>query len=310
MLTKMLGKTRIPCSVVGLGTWNIGNQWGKIDEDTAQATIRSAFDNGITLFDTAESYGIPNGLSEERLGRGLSGIRHQVTVVSKTGNWGKRTNAELSRTGADVIRLCIHASLHRLSTDWLDVVLCHEGDIEDPSVYIEGFEALLGEGRIRSYGISTNSLDVLKRFNMDGNCSVVQVDYSILNRKPEAELLPYCKENDIGVMVRGPLAKGLLSGRYDKMTRFTDTVRVVMHEDAEAQANYESTIERVDRLKDIASPGKGMVQLALQYVISNPAVSVVIPGAKSADQAATNAEAGCAVLSEKALAKISGIMGN
>ena len=304
MLERALGKTGVTTSAVGLGTWNIGNQWGDIDDVTAYSTVRSAYDHGMTLFDTAESYGIPNGLSEERLGAALTGIRHNVTVVSKTGNWGSRTNSGLPRTGADVIRVCVHASLHRLRTDWLDVILCHNGNLEDPTVYLEGFEALLGEGRIRSYGISTNSLDVLKRFNVHGTCSVVQVDYSILNRQPESDFLPYCLEQNIGVMVRGPLAKGLLSGRYDKSSKFTDTVRAAWHKDEKSQAEYEANIDRVDRLKDIASPGKGMVELALQYVISHAAVSVVIPGAKSAEQAAMNAEAGLSVLSDPALEKV------
>jgi len=183
-------------------------------------------------------------------------------------------------------------------------MLCHEGDLEDPTVYLEGFEAVLKEGRIRSYGISTNSLDVLKRFNANGTCSVVQVDYSLLNRKPEAEFLPYCEEHNIGVMVRGPLAKGLLSGRYDKTSKFTDTVRASWHSDEKSQTAYEANIERVDRLKDIASAGKGMVQIALQYVISHSAVSVVIPGAKGAEQAVMNAEAGDAVLSDKAISNL------
>ena len=135
-----------------------------------------------------------------------------------------------------MIRLCGHAQLHRLRTDWLDVVLCHEGNIEDPSVYLEGFEALVDEGRVRAYGISTNSLDVLKRFNVNGTCSVVQVDYSLLNRAPEAEFLPYCQANDIGVMVRGPLAMGLLSGRYSTDTVFTDSVRANWHANDESQA--------------------------------------------------------------------------
>ena len=184
------------------------------------------------------------------------------------------------------------------------MVLCHEANIDDPTVYIEGFEALLKEGRIRSYGISTNSLDVLKRFCTDGTCSVVQVDYSLLNRKPEAEFLPYCLENNIGVMIRGPLAKGLLSGRYDKSSKFTDTVRASWHSDEKSQAAYEANIDQVDRFKDIASPGQGMVQIALQYVISNPAVSVVIPGAKSAEQAATNAGAGEKTLSGEAITRL------
>jgi myo-inositol catabolism protein IolS len=304
MLHRTFGKTGIDVTAVGLGTWNIGNQWGDTDDATAFATIRSAFDSGVTLFDTAENYGIPGGTSEERLGMALAGIRHRVTVVSKTGNWGRRIGRMIPRDYPDTIRVCVHASLHRLKTDWIDVMLCHEGEIEDPSVYIEGFEILIKEGRIRAYGISTNNLDVLKRFNEMGTCSVVQVDYSLMNRKAEAEFLPYCLENNIGVMVRGPLAKGLLSGRYDKTTKFTDSIRTAWHEDAKAQAKFEADIERVEQLKAFAKPGEEMVQMALRYVISHPAVSVVIPGAKSPEQAKTNAGAGSEVLGDDLVTKL------
>ena len=304
MLHRTFGKTNLDITAVGLGTWNIGNQWGDIDDATSFGTIRSAFDSGVTLFDTAENYGIPGGTSEERLGIALSGIRHQVTVVSKTGNWGRRIGRVIPREFPDTIRVCVHASLHRLRTDWIDAMLCHEGEIEDPSVYIEGFEILQKEGRIRSYGISTNNLDVLKRFNEMGTCSVVQVDYSLMNRNAEADFLPYCQENNIGVMIRGPLAKGLLSGRYDKATKFTDSIRATWHADDKAQAKYEADIDRVEKLKAFASPGEEMVQMALRYVISHPAVSVVIPGAKSAEQAAMNASAGSEILSDDLVAKL------
>lgn len=308
MLHRTFGKTGIDISAVGLGTWNIGNQWGDTDDATAFATIRAAFDSGVTLFDTAENYGIPGGTSEERLGMALVGIRHRVTVVSKTGNWGRRIGRLIPRDYPDTIRVCVHASLHRLKTDWIDVMLCHEGEIEDPSVYIEGFEILQKEGRIRSYGISTNNLDVLKRFNDMGTCSVVQVDYSLLNRKAEEEFLPYCAANNIGVMVRGPLAKGLLSGRYDKSTKFTDSIRMSWHADDKAQAKLEADLDRVEKLKALAKPGAEMVQMALRYVISHPAVSVVIPGAKSPEQAVTNAGAGAEVLGEDVVAKLRNLM--
>ena len=304
MLHRTFGKTGIDISAVGIGTWNIGNQWGDTDDGNAFTTIRTAFDNGVTLFDTAENYGLPGGTSEERLGLALDGIRHRVTVVSKTGNWGRRIGRLIPRDYPDTIRVCVHASLHRLRTDWLDVILCHEGEIEDPSVYIEGFEILQEEGRVRSYGISTNNLAVLKRFNANGRCSVVQVDYSLMNRKPEAEFLPYCQDNNIGVMIRGPLAKGLLSGRYDKSTVFTDKIRDSWHASAEAQAKFEADIDRVEKLKAVAKPGPEMVQMALRYVISHPAVSVVIPGAKSPEQATTNAAAGSEVLDEATIEKL------
>ncbi len=301
MIQKEFGKLGWPISVVGLGCWNIGNQWGDIDDVTAWATIRAAYDNGVTLFDTAESYGIPNGLSEMRLGTGLAGIRQNVVIVSKIGNWGKRTGEGVPKTSVDNIRLCGHAILGRLRTDYVDVVLCHEGNVADPTIYLEGFEALQAEGSIRAYGISTNSLDVLKRFNVNGTCSVVQVDYSLLNRAPEAEFLPYCQEHGIGVMVRGPLAMGVLSGRYTKATQFTDTVRSRWHEDPARQAAFETKIEQVARLKGVVDPGPDMVTAALRYVISHPAVSVVIPGAKSAEQAATNAHAGTQLLTDDEL---------
>ncbi|HMN28647.1 MAG TPA: aldo/keto reductase [Caldilineaceae bacterium] len=292
MLYKSFGSTGWQVSAIGLGTWNIGNQWGEIDEATAWATIQAAFERGVNLFDTAESYGIPNGLSETRLGRALAGIRHRVYVVSKIGNWGKRTGSEIPKTGVDSIRISGHAILGRLRTDWLDVVLCHEGNVDDPTVYLEGFEALKAEGAIRAYGISTNSLDVLKRFNVNGTCSVVQVDYSLINRAPEAEFLPYCQEHKIGVMVRGPLAKGLLSGGYGADAVFTDSVRDNWNADGSARSQFLANVAKVDRLKAVVQPGAEMVTAALRYTLSHPAVSTVIPGAKSPAQARMNAAAG------------------
>ena len=308
MLYRGFGKTGWQVSVIGMGTWNIGNQWGELDDATAWATVRSAFDNGVTLFDTAESYGTLNGLSEERLGVALAGIRHRVYLVSKVGNWGKRTGQRVPKTTVDMIRLCAHASLHRLRTDWLDVVLCHEANITDPSIYLEAFEVLKQRGRIRAFGISTNSLQVLKRFNVDDTCSVVQLDYSLLNRDPETDILPYCQEHGIAVMVRGPLAMGLLSGNYPANTVFADPVRARWHKDEASQAAFEHRVAQVEKLKQVVKPGQEMVNTALRYVISNPVVSTAIPGAKSPAQAAANAQAGAATLSAAELDKLVAII--
>lgn len=297
MQYKPFGKTGWDVSVIGLGTWNIGNQWGEIDDVTAYATIQAAIDNGMNLIDTADAYGIPHGLSEQRLGRAIGGMRHQLYLVSKVGNWGRRGGHQLTYSHPDLVRLCIHASLGRLRTDYLDVSLCHESNLADPTIYLEGFEQLIEEGYIRAYGISTNSLDVLKRFNVNGTCSVVQVDYSLLNRQPEAEFLPYCQEHNIGVMVRGPLAKGVLSGRYDASSTFGDTVRQGWNEPGDARDKFLEQVQQVERLKEIVEPGQAMVTTALRYVISHAAVSTAIPGAKSPQQASTNAAAGEQLLS-------------
>lgn len=296
MLYRKLGNTNLQVSAIGMGTWNIGNQWGQIDEATALATVRSAFDNGVNIFDTAESYGIPAGLSEERLGKALQGIRDQVHVVTKIGRWGRRSGQTVPMTTVDMVRLCTHASLYRLKTDYIDVMLCHEGKIEDPSVYLEGFERLKAEGNIRAYGISTDRLDVLKRFNTNNTCSVVEVDYSLLSRNPEKEFLPYCQEHSIGVLVRGPLHKGLLSGKYSAQTVFTDTVRSEWYDSDRSRAKLDRKLAKVEQLKTELQPGTEMVTAALRYVISHPVQPVVIPGAKSPEQAQANAATGDACL--------------
>ena len=302
MLMKSFGRLGWPVSAVGLGAWNIGNQWGDIDDATAWATVRAAYGAGMNLFDVAESYGIPNGLSEVRVGQALSGIRHNVILVSKIGNWGQRTGGAIPKTGVDSIRISGHAILGRLRTDWVDVILCHKGDLGDPTVYLEGFEALKDEGCLRAYGISTNDLDVLKRFNRESTCSVVQVDYSLLNRGAEEAFLPYCREHGIAVMVRGPLAKGLLSGRYTKDSVFTDSVRASWSAGGAQQAQFEARVAQVGRLAEVLPPGEEMVQAAIRYTFSHGAVSVSIPGAKSAIQARTNAAAGSRTLTEDELA--------
>lgn len=304
MLYRDFGRTGWRVSAIGMGTWNIGNQWGELSDTTAWSTVRAAFEQGVNLFDTAESYGIPNGLSEERLGVALAGIRHRVYLVSKIGHWGKRTGQAVPKATVDMIRLCAHASLHRLRTDWIDVMLCHEGDIEDPSVYLEAFDMLRERTRIRAYGISTNTLSVLQRFNANGSCSVAELDYSLLNREPEKDLLPYCEEHGIAVLARGPLGMGLLSGKYYPDSVFTDSVRSVWNVGGATRERFERDIAKVERLRRVLGPGKPMVTAALRYVISHRVAPVGIPGAKSPEQAIMNASAGEKTLTSQEIAEL------
>lgn len=292
MLYRPFGTTGFNFSAIGMGTWNIGNQWGLVDESIALDTIRAAVDSGINLFDTAEAYGIPAGLSEERLGQALAGDRDRVHIVTKIGRWGRRSGQTVPMTTVDMVRLCTHASLFRLKTDYVDVMLCHDGKIEDPTVYLEGFELLKAQGYIRSFGISTDKLKVLKRFNINNSCRVVETDYSLLNRKAEAEFFPYCQEHNIAVLVRGPLNKGLLSGKYSPDTVFTDTVRSEWYIDETRSSKLADDMAKVERLKQTLNPGAEMIAAALQFAISHPIQPVAIPGAKSPAQAAMNAKAG------------------
>lgn len=307
MLYRPFGKLAWPVSTVGLGTWNIGNQWGVVDDATAWATVRAAFDCGVNLFDVAESYGDPNGLSEERLGVALTGLRHRVYIVSKIGHWGERTGQGVPKTTTDMIRLCAHASLHRLRTDWHDVLLCHESNLADPTIYLEAFELLKQEGRLRAYGISTDNLDVLKRFNVNGTCSVVEVNYSLVNRAPEAELFPYCEAHGIAVLIRGPLRQGLLAGKYTLDSVFTDSVRAGWNKGEARRESFEADMAKVEKLKQHIQPGVDMVTLALRFSFSHPVAPVTIPGAKSPEQAMMNAQAGDRTLTAEELAAINAI---
>jgi aryl-alcohol dehydrogenase-like predicted oxidoreductase len=296
MLYREFGKTGWQVSVIGMGTWNIGNQWGNIEEDVALATVRGAFEHGVNLFDTAEAYGIPQGLSEERLGKALQGIRDRVHIVTKIGSWGRRTGEGVPKN-VDNIRLCLQAALFRMQTDWADAVLCHEGDIADPTVYLEAFEQMKEKGYLRAYGISTNDFEVLKQFNINNTCSIVEFDYSLLNRKAESQMLPYCQDHGIAVLVRGPLGQGLLSGKYGKETIFTDTIRAKWHKNESKQEKLKQSIEAVTALQSYLKPSEDMATTALRYVISHAAHPVAIPGAKSPQQAAMNAQAGDRLLS-------------
>ncbi|MBT3275292.1 MAG: aldo/keto reductase [Spirochaetales bacterium] len=302
MLYREFGKTGWKVSAIGQGCWNIGNQWGEMSDAQAERILRAAYDNGINLFDTAESYGSPNGTSELRLGSFIKRIdREKIYVVSKIGNWGKRTGQGVPKTTADMIRACGHACCGRMRTDYVDVMLCHEGDIEDPSIYIEGFKELRDEGFVHEYGISTNSVAVLTRFNdiSGGECAVVELDYSLLNKEPENDILPYCIDNSIAVLVRGPLAMGLLSGRYDENTVFEDQVRSKWNRGGAARDVFEEKLSKLSTVQSKTSDD--LVTTGLRYVISHAAAPVAIPGATRPEQAISNAAAGAEVLDAEAL---------
>jgi len=309
MQYRTLGKTGWKVSVIGLGTWNIGGQWGEVDDRTALATIWKAYECGVNFFDTADAYGEPPGRSEELLGKALQGIRHEVFIATKVGNWARRHGHPLPYTSPLHIIACCHASLYRLRTDYIDLYQCHIGNPTDAEieVFLEAFDRLKEQGKIRAYGISTNSLDALQRFNKHGTCATCQLDYSILNRAPEKDLLPYCQEQNIGVIVRGPLAMGILSGKFTPDTVFTDEVRRSWNE-GERRQRFLRRLEVVERLRFLERNGRTMAQVALQFVISHPAVSCTIPGAKSPQQAEMNAMAGDGTLTPEELAAINEVV--
>lgn len=304
---RTLGATGWKVSAIGFGAWGIGGQWGEVDDKQAISALHRAYDVGINFFDTADAYGIPQGRSEELVGRALRGVRDEVFIATKVGNWARRFGAPLSYTRVEHVIGCCDASLFRLKTDYIDLYQCHIANLEDPSVFLEAFETLKKAGKIRAYGISTDSVEVLKRFNQLGTCATCQLDYSMLNRHAEAELLPYCQEHQIGTIIRGPLAKGLLSGKFTAESRFDDEVRSSWND--ERRDWFLERVQTVEKLRFLEKEGRTMAQAALQYVLAHQAVSVAIPGAKSPAQVEANAKAADGALTAEELERVRAMLG-
>lgn len=299
MRYRRLGKTGWNVSAVSMGCWGIGGQWGPVAEDEAIRTIHTALDLGVNLFDTADAYGL--GVSEELVGKALKG-RHDVYVATKVGNFARRLGHPLSYETPYHVYLCCDASLGRMKRDTIDLYQCHIGNLADPTVFLEAFERLVEQGKIRHYAISTDSVEVLERFNRDGKCAACQLNYSLLNRRAERELLPYCERNDIGTIVRGPLAQGVLTGKFTRETTFDDSVRAGWNEGA-AHERFLSQLERAEQLRFLEKPGRTMAQAALQFVLANPAVTCPIPGAKNIRQITDNSTAADGELAPEELAR-------
>jgi len=156
-------------------------------------------------------------------------------------------------------------------------------------IFIEGFQRLQRDGKVRAYGLSTSDFDYLEAFNHDGKCATLQIDYSILNRTPEAEILDYCQANGIGVIVRGALAMGLLTGKFDESTVFHDRdFRRNWQNDPGQNAVYKQDLAKVRQLAPLARQGRTLAQAALEFTLGHEAVTTVIPGAKNAQQVQAN----------------------
>ncbi len=292
MEKRKLGKSGIEVTTIGLGLWAVGgDEWGVTDDKESLDTIAAALDAGITFFDTSDVYG--DGHSESLLGKAMRGRRARFVVASKIG-WQGFDEAQQMTAYTSVSKLIagVESNLRRLQTDYLDVIQSHIS-FQDPTmeIFLEGFQRLQQEGKVRAYGVSTSDFDYLQAFAGDGNCATLQIDYSILNRTPEKDILPYCRQNDIGVIIRGPLAMGILSGKFSAGSNFTaGDFRQRWIDDPDEHQIFLADLAKVEQLKSLAQE-RTLAQLALQFTLAHPAVSTVIPGAKTTTQLQDNLRA-------------------
>lgn len=288
---RQLGNTGIEVSEIGFGAWAIGGDaWGPVEDVRSKAALERALELGVTLIDTADVYG--EGHSETLVGEVIKGKRDRVILATKGGLIGHHRDpqGEPVYHRPEKVIDAFEASLRRLGTDYLDVYFDHIwwDKEEETEAFLTAFSQLKQEGRVRAVGVSTDSFDYIKHFNQSGGLDVVQLDYSILNRNSEKDILPYCQEHGIAVVVRGPLRMGILTGKFTTETSFPEGD---IRKDWPQEEWFGKSLEKVERLSELEADSQALGQLALRFVLDHPAVSVAIPGAKSPEQVEANVAA-------------------
>ncbi len=257
--------------------------WGVVDDNESIAAIRQAIDCGVNLIDTAAIYG--QGHSEEIVGKAVAGLRDRVVIATKCGLLPPTKRGELPRrclSHDSIIRECEN-SLRRLRTDVIDLYQCHWSDPETPlRETMRAMTTLPDQGKIRTIGVSNFGCEQLATAREFGPVHCVQPHFSLLHRRPASDLIPYCQEHDIALIAYGPLAKGLLTGKFDESSTFED----VRATDPDfTAARYRSNLATVAKLKEIATRyDKTVAQLALGWVVTYPGVTSAIVGAKRPSQ--------------------------
>ena len=289
---RKLGPKNITVSALGMGCYDAAGWPSGFDQ--MSAAVDRALDLGVTCFDTAPNYG--GGESELMLGKILGPRRKDVVVVTKCGLGTARAAGKAGRDGRrESIFALVDQSLQRMQTDYIDVLLVHFPDTSTPFAETMGaLDSVVQQGKVRDVGVCNFTLDWLKECQAIRPIDVVQYHLNLFDRRMEQEIIPYCQEQGIGVMAWAPLGSGLLAGTYTEDHKFGDTdwrkgdvpeIIVGMYNEEVFARN----VRLVNDLKPIAaSRGKTMPQLALRWVLANPAVSVAIPGILSVQELEEN----------------------
>jgi methylglyoxal reductase len=294
---RRFGDTDLVCSALGFGTWELSTtQYGDIDVDEASQAVNEAIDRGITLFDTAEVYGPYH--SEEILGQALGRRRQDVVLVTKVGFRYDQENKVAGRDSSSA-SVIAHAEgcLRRLGTDYIDLLLIHWPDHDTPIPETMGaLEQLKAAGKIRHYGVSNYTSEMMEICEGHGHLAANQVGYNMFDRRMEALVLPYCLERKIGFMAYGTLAYGLLTGAFTPETKFVDwdwrskgkAFRLPLFE----REDFIKELWVVERLRALAArDDKSVAQLAIAWVLGHPAVTVALVGMRNSAELQENVAA-------------------
>ena len=294
MEQRRFGDSDLTCSALGFGTWELSTtEYGEIDAAEAQRAAQEAIDHGITLFDTAESYG--PYISEELLGKALGARRKEIVLVSKVGFKYEPRMTQCS--SFDHVVACAEGCLRRLGTDWLDLLLIHWPDHDTPyGEPIEALEKLKKDGKIRHYGVSNFSPAMMEVCESTGHLTANQVGYHLFDRRVERAVLPYTQAHGIGFMAYGTLGFGLLTGAFTESTTFVDwdwrSRGSAFGLPLFQREKFVKELRVVERLKPIAARcGKSVAQLAIAWVLGSPAVTVALVGIRRTEELKENVAA-------------------
>lgn len=307
MQTRTLGRTGRTVSVIGLGTWQLGADWGDVDEGEALAVLDAARESGVTFFDTADVYG--DGRSESLIGRWLR--EHPDSGVTVGTKMGRRMPQEHANYSLEHFRGWIDRSRANLGVETLDLVQLHcppTSVFGDDRVF-DALDTLVDEGVIASYGVSVEQVDEALTAIARPNVATVQIILNAFRLKPLDEVLPAANRAGVGIIARVPLASGLLSGRYTLDTTFAADDHRSFNRHGESfdvgetfsGVDYATGVRAAAEFVELAgdaAPEYTPAQVALAWVATQRGVSTVIPGARNPDQARANAAAGSLELPE------------
>ncbi|MBM3139607.1 MAG: aldo/keto reductase [Chloroflexi bacterium] len=297
MEQRRFGDTDLVTSAIGFGTWEMSTtSYGEIDVKEASNAVGRAIDAGITLFDTAEVYGPYH--SEELLARALGPRRKEIVLVTKVGfqysDEGKNTGRNSKH---DHVIARAEGCLRRLDTDVIDLLLIHWPDHQTPfEETMRALERLKADGKVRHYGVSNFTVEMMEECNRHGRIAANQVGYHMFDRRMEAAVLPHCRAQGIGYMAYGSLGFGLLSGAFTPETTFVDwdwrssgrAFGLPLFE----REHFLKELKVAERLKALAAKhGKSLPQMAIAWVLGNPAVTVALVGMRNERELAENVAA-------------------
>lgn len=323
MFNRVLGKSGIEVSALGMGCWAIGGPWtwhnpgedpwpagwGKVDDRESTRAIHAALDVGVNLFDTAANYGA--GHSERVLGEALRGRREQAVIATKFGHIVNEETRVVYRDDEQIlknVRRDVENSLRRLQTEWIDLYQLHQGSYstERAPELMGILEELVDEGKIRWYGWSTDLVDRAAVFAEGEHCTAIQFQLNALFDNPEMRAL--CAEHDLAGINKDPLHRGILTGKFTPDSTFPD-------DDIRSESDFHSDrivtrLETVEALRELLTvDGRTMAQGALAYVWALDARMIPIPGFKTVQQVEENAAAAeFGPLSEDEMARVQEIV--